>query len=129
VSEKELVKHAKTLISNSYSPYSKFRVVAFAETKTGEIFHGVNVENASFGLTICAERVAVFNAVSNGHKDIEKIYIFTETEEPVSPCGACRQVIAEFNPNAIVISYSLYSGKRKQWRLRELLPDQFNLIS
>lgn len=126
MNEKDLFEFAKKLMSNTYAPYSNFRVVAIVETKSGKFFPGVNVENASYGLTICAERVAVFNAITNGHRDIEKIYIFTETKEPVSPCGACRQVIAEFNPEATIISYSLSSGEKKQWALKELLPHYFN---
>ena len=127
VSEKELFEFAEKLMPNAYAPYSNFKVVAIAETRSGELFPGVNVENSSYGLTICAERVAVFNAVTNGHRDIDKIYVFTETKEPTSPCGACRQVIAEFNPEATIISYSLSTGKKRQWALKELLPYHFNL--
>ncbi|MCE4614809.1 MAG: cytidine deaminase [Desulfurococcales archaeon] len=127
MSEEELFGLARKLISYAYAPYSNFKVVAFAETRLGELFQGVNIENASYSLTICAERTAVFNAISNGHRDIERIHIFTETDEPVSPCGACRQVIAEFNPTATIISYSLSTGRKKQWTLKELLPDHFNL--
>jgi len=125
--EKELLSIARKIIENSYAPYSNFRVAAIVETKSGELFYGVNVENSSYGLSICAERVAVFNAVTNGHRDIEKVYVFTESERPVSPCGACRQVISEFNPRATIISYSLKTGAKLTWSLEDLLPHQFRL--
>lgn len=125
--EKELLGLARRIIENSYAPYSSFRVAAIVETRSGELYYGVNVENASYGLSICAERVAVFNAVTHGHRDIEKVYIFTESNQPVSPCGACRQVISEFNPRAKIVSYSLRTGYKAVWNLEDLLPHQFRL--
>jgi cytidine deaminase len=127
VNEKKLFNLARRVIENSYAPYSNFRVAAIVETRNGELYYGVNVENSSYGLSICAERVAVFNAVTHGHKDIEKVYIFAESDQPVSPCGACRQVISEFNPNATIISFSLKTGEKRIWNLEDLLPQQFRL--
>lgn len=89
------------LIKNSYAPYSKYRVAAIVVMKDGKEFKGVNVENASYGLTVCAERNAIFNAVSNGYKknDFEKLYVFSLGNTVGMPCFACRQVINEFFEN------------------------------
>lgn len=84
---------------NAYVPYSHFPIGAALKTKEGHVFTGCNIENASFGLTNCGERTAIFKAVSEGYKDLTEIAIYGETQEPVSPCGACRQVMAEFFPS------------------------------
>lgn len=81
---------------NAYVPYSHFRVGAALLTNDGQMYKGCNIENASFGLTNCAERTAIFKAVSEGHRDFEMIVVYGDTEQPISPCGACRQVMAEF---------------------------------
>jgi cytidine deaminase len=119
----ELVERAKTVLNNAYAPYSKFKVAAAVRTKSGRVYTGVNIENASYGLTICAERVAVFKAVSEGDRDIEVVAVYTDTEEPTPPCGACRQVIAEFNPDALIVMAS--RKKTVVVRLSELLPHAF----
>ncbi|MGB9703955.1 MAG: cytidine deaminase [Pyrobaculum sp.] len=119
----ELIERAKEVIGNAYAPYSKFRVAAVVKTKSGKIYTGVNIENASYGLTVCAERVAVFKAVSEGDRDIEAVVVYTDTEEPTPPCGACRQVIAEFNPNALIIMAS--RKKVVESNLSQLLPNAF----
>jgi cytidine deaminase len=119
----ELIERAKEVISNAYAPYSKFRVAAVVKTRSGKIYTGVNIENASYGLTVCAERVAVFKAVSEGDRDIEVVVVYTDTEEPTPPCGACRQVIAEFNPNALIIMAS--KKKVVESNLSQLLPNAF----
>ncbi len=119
----ELVERAKTVFNNAYAPYSKFKVAAAVRTKSGRVYTGVNIENASYGLTICAERVAVFKAVSEGDRDIEAVAVYTDTEEPTPPCGACRQVIAEFNPDALIVMAS--RKKTVVVRLSELLPYAF----
>ena len=102
----ELVAAARDAASRAYSPYSRFKVGAAVLTRSGEIFSGCNVENASYGLTICAERNAVFQAVSRGSGalSIRAVVVYTPTEAPTAPCGACRQVINEFGPDARVIS-------------------------
>ncbi|AET33664.1 cytidine deaminase [Pyrobaculum ferrireducens] len=119
----ELIEKAKEVIGNAYAPYSKFRVAAVVKTRSGKIYTGVNIENASYGLTVCAERVAVFKAVSEGDRDIEVVVVYTDTEEPTPPCGACRQVIAEFNPNALIIMAS--KKKVVESNLSQLLPNAF----
>lgn len=121
----ELIKIATNIIDRAYAPYSNFKVASIVKTKSGKIYTGVNIENASYGLTICAERVAVFKAVSEGDRDIDTVIIYTDTDEPTPPCGACRQVIAEFNPNALIVMAS--RKKVITQRLSELLPNVFSL--
>jgi cytidine deaminase len=99
-----LIQAAKDVSLNAYAPYSKFPVGAAVLTDSGEIFSACNVENASYGLTVCAERNAVFRAVAGGHRRIRAVVVFTPTSKPASPCGACRQVINEFGPEAEVIA-------------------------
>lgn len=122
----KLVENAKKVLSNSYAPYSGIHVAAAVLTSNGNIYLGVNVENASYGLTICAERVAIASAITNGEKEFTAIAIVSNTEEPLPPCGACRQVLAEFvNNEIIVISHSINTKKTKIWRLSELIPHTF----
>lgn len=121
----DLIKTAAGVIDKAYAPYSKFKVAAAVKTKSGKVYTGVNIENASYGLTICAERVAVFKAVSEGDRDIDTVVVYTDTEEPTPPCGACRQVIAEFNPDAVIVMASPRKVVTK--RLSELLPNAFTL--
>lgn len=97
----DAARHAST---SAYCPYSRFSVGAAVLTEDGEIFEGCNVENASYGLTICAERNAVFQAISKGSTRILAVAIYTPTTSPSSPCGACRQVINEFGPDAEILS-------------------------
>ncbi|MFB6491537.1 MAG: cytidine deaminase [Thermoproteus sp. AZ2] len=121
----DLVEKAREALKNAYAPYSRFRVGAAVLTKSGRIYAGANVENASYGLTICAERVAVFKAVSEGDRDIEAVAVVVDGEEPVAPCGACRQVIAEFNPEATIIMATADGKKRVVVSLKELFPSPF----
>ena len=102
----ELVTAARAAAERAYCPYSHFKVGAAVLTGSGEIFLGCNVENASYGLTICAERNAIFQAVAHGRGplSIRAVVVFTPTAAPTAPCGACRQVINEFGPEARVIS-------------------------
>jgi cytidine deaminase len=117
----QLIQKAQEAQAQAYAPYSKFKVGAALQTSSGRIFMGCNVENLSFGLTICAERAAVFAAVSAGHSDFTRIVIATDSAVPASPCGACRQVLAEFNPEMEIISCTR-QGDRFTARLDELLP-------
>lgn len=113
---------------NSYSPYSKFKVGAAVLLKSGEIITGTNIENSSYGLTICAERCALFNTYSQGYRkfDIDKLMIIGNTEAPISPCGACRQVIFELmNENCDVVLTNLYKDI-KVMKVKELIPYAFN---
>jgi len=92
----EFARLAKEAAQQAYVPYSKFPVGAVLIASDGTVFQGCNIENASFGLSNCAERTAIFKAVSEGYRDFREIYIYGETAEPISPCGACRQVLSEF---------------------------------
>lgn len=120
----KLISLAKKASENSYSKYSNFKVGAVVVTKNRKTFLGTNIENASFGATCCAERVALFNAVSSGERDIDLICIYSENTLPY-PCGICRQVLSEFNLNMKVIVANKDSFK--EFLLKDLLPNSFNL--
>jgi cytidine deaminase len=105
----------------SYSPYSRFAVGAALQVSSGQIFTGTNVENISFGLTLCAERAAVAAAIAAGESDFRLLALLADSAEPVVPCGACRQVLAEFNPSLRIVSVTV-SGKQKEESLQDLLP-------
>ena len=119
-----LVRSARTAAKKAYAPYSKFRVGAAVQAGSGKIYSGCNVENASYGLCNCAERTAIFSAIAAGEKVITAVAIYTPTQSPTSPCGACRQVINEFGPAALVISVC-DSALRTESTLNQLLPDAF----
>ena len=119
--DQQLVTQAMEVAGRAYAPYSRFHVGAVLVGKDGRIFSGCNVENISYGLTICAERNAVFAAVAEGCREFEKIVITADTELPASPCGACRQVLAEFNPDLEVV-LSNFRGQKETFRLSQLLP-------
>ena len=122
----ELIAAARRAAANAYCPYSRFHVGAAVLTGRGEIFSGCNVENASYGLTICAERNAIFQAVARGAGPlvIRAVVVFTPTSKPTAPCGACRQVINEFGPEAEVISVCDGPDMITN-RLDTLLPEAF----
>lgn len=120
----ELLELAKRVRENAYAPYSKFKVGAVLVTKSGRIFTGVNVENASYGLTNCAERTAIFKAVSEGEKEFDTIVIIADTDKPVSPCGACRQVMAEFGNFKVILANT--KGEWLETNVEELLPYLFD---
>jgi cytidine deaminase len=121
---RRLEQTARAAAKASYSPYSKFRVGAAVLTGSGKIFSGCNVENASYGLCNCAERTAIFSAATAGERSVKAVVVYTPTETPSSPCGACRQVINEFGPTAIVISVCRGKG-RIETTLDQLLPAAF----
>ncbi len=121
---KELMAEAVKARKRAYAPYSHFPVGAALLAKDGRVFHGCNVENASYGLTICAERNAVFQAVAAGQPTIVAVAVYTPTQRPTPPCGACRQVIAEFGPDAEIFSFARSSAVLR-FRLGELLPGAF----
>lgn len=104
-----------------YAPYSRFLVGAALLSSSGLVFSGCNVENISLGLTMCAERVCVGKAIGDGERTFESITIVADSEVPVVPCGACRQVLAEFSPGMLVISWTL-TGRNKEFTLDALLP-------
>jgi cytidine deaminase len=118
-----LVDAARAAMERAYAPYSGFRVGA-AVASPGGTFAGCNVENVSYGLTICAERAAVFTAASSGARQVDAVAVVTDTPEPVPPCGACRQVLREFGPACTVVSATV-SGRCVVRALSDLLPDSF----
>lgn len=119
-----LLAFAREAQENAYAPYSMFRVGAAVYTSEGEIFQGVNIENAAFGSTLCAERAALAAAVSAGHRDIAAVAVVGDSESPTVPCGACRQALAEFNPEMRVIM-GAQSDDVRVMMLDELLPEAF----
>ncbi len=120
-----LFHHAKLAFSNAYAPYSEFHVGAAALTASGDIVKGCNVENASYGLTICAERNCISAAIVDGKQSFQTMVIYTEQEKLTPPCGACRQVIAEFFDFDSSITSVNHLGQNKTWLVSELLPDAF----
>ncbi len=121
----ELKKKALEQLESSYSPFSGFPVGAALLAKSGKIFLGANVENSSYGLTICAERVACVKAVTEGEREFDCIVVATKAQEPASPCGACRQFLWEFGDMDVVMINT--DGKEEKCRLSELLPKGFRL--
>lgn len=121
-----MVKIAKESANRAYTPYSKFKVGAAILTKTGKIYSGCNIENVSYGLTICAERVAIFKALSEGERNFSQLIIYSQTKDFTMPCGACLQVLAQFcrNLKIIIVNQSL---KKKTYQLKNLLPKSFRL--
>lgn len=122
--DEELVRVASLARQRAYAPYSKYKVGAAIRTKRNKVHSGANVENASYGLTVCAERTAAFAAVNSGDTAFDAIAVVIDGERLPTPCGACRQVLAEFSPDMRVI-LATAGGKRKVTTLRELLPDPF----
>ncbi len=120
-----LVAAARDVRARAWAPYSRFHVGAALEAADGTIFTGCNVENASYGLTICAERVALFRAIADGHRRFTRLAVVADTVTPTSPCGACRQVLYEFAPDLDVVLANL-TGITAHHRLADLLPDAFN---
>ncbi|MBA3738036.1 MAG: cytidine deaminase [Actinobacteria bacterium] len=121
--EDDLVARARAARSRAYAPYSHFSVGA-AIRAAGDVFVGANVENASYGLGICAERVAAATAVASGCLAIDAVAVVSSAVDPTPPCGACRQFLYEFNPEMLVVSEGA-GGERRRWRLSELLVDGF----
>ncbi len=118
-----LISAARSAQARAYAPYSKFRVGAALEAADGTVFTGCNVENASYGLTICAERAAICAAVSAGAKRFRRAVVVSDADPPAAPCGACRQVLAEFG---LDLSIAGVGPKRTlNWRLADLLPAAF----
>ena len=120
-----LVNAARGAVVRAYAPYSEFRVGAAVLGASGRLYTGANIESSSYGLTVCAERVAVFHAVHAGESHLLGLAIATETQDPVSPCGACRQVVHEFGPD-IPVLLSPLAGAVVHTRLGVLLPDAFD---
>jgi cytidine deaminase len=126
VTEKDLlIEAAKQARENAHAPYSNFRVGAALRSTSGRIFAGCNVENATYGLTICAERVAIFKAISEGERAFTAIAVVTDSEVLTPPCGACRQLIWEFCGD-IPVSMTNLKGKIEILQMRELFPRPFD---
>ena len=121
----ELIDLAIETSKKAYVPYSHFPIGAVLVAKNGQIFTGVNIENASFGLTNCGERTAIFKAVSEGVTDFEELIVYGETEQPVSPCGACRQVMAEFFSKDLKVTLVAKDKSTVVMTVKELLPYSF----
>jgi len=122
----ELRAEARRAMERAYAPYSGFRVGAAVEAGDGSVYPGCNVENASFSVTMCAERVAIGAAVAGGGRTLRRVYVCSTSDEPVPPCGVCRQALAEFGPDLEVVSEGSH-GRVQRWNLGELLPEQFRL--
>lgn len=123
----DLVARAIAAQARAYAPYSKFHVGAAIQI-SGRVFEGANVENASYGLAICAERTAIFAAVTSGARELEAVAVSTNSSPPSSPCGACRQVLLEFapDPTKVIVTAVNPAGEHRSWTLAELIPDGFN---
>ena len=120
----ELKAAAVAMLDRAYIPYSRFPVGAALACSDGTVYTGCNIENAAYGPTVCAERVAVFKAVSEGHRDFVRIVIAGRSEDYCVPCGVCRQVLREFAPNIEIICLNS-AGEERSFTLDELLPHSF----
>jgi cytidine deaminase len=120
-----LLEAALKVRGNAHATFSHFQVGAALETMDGQIITGCNVENATYGLTICAERVAVFKAISEGQRRFRRVAVVADTEEPTPPCGACRQILWEFAGDLEVILGNLH-GEKARYQLKDLLPHPFD---
>ena len=125
MSTTELIDLAVKTSENAYVPYSHFPIGAVLVTDEGKIYTGVNIENASFGLTNCGERTAIFKAVSEGERSFKELIIYGQTEKPVSPCGACRQVMAEFFEPDLPVTLVAKDKSTVVMTVKELLPYSF----
>jgi cytidine deaminase len=125
IMKQKLIEAAKKVSKNAYVPYSGFHLGAALLTKSGKIFTGCNVENASYGLTNCAERTAIFKAVSEGETEFTELVIYSDTDKLFYPCGACRQVISEFSSDLKITIISLTDELETD--IATLLPHGFNL--
>ena len=123
-----LIATARRARENAHAPYSSFRVGAALRAKSGRIFGGCNVENATYGLTVCAERVAIFKAVSEGERGFDAVAVVTDADSLTPPCGACRQLIWEFCGDVPVVLANL-KGKKEVLQMRDLFPKPFDSSS
>lgn len=126
VPDEQLLEMARVAFKQAYAPYSRFHVGAALRTKTGRVFFGANVENASYGLTRCAEQSAIQAMVSAGEREFTELVVYSESTPPASPCGACRQILFEFSPTAW-ISCINQDGVASSKRVADYLPDGFRL--
>lgn len=122
----ELIRLAKEVREKAHAPYSNFKVGAALLTEDGRVFTGCNVENASYGDALCAEKVAIIKAIAEGADQFSKLVVITDAPEPASPCGSCRQILFEFSPELLVVMANLEGVKREK-TIKELLPYAFSL--
>jgi len=122
-----LINKAMEVRNRAYAPYSQFKVGAALLSNSNTIYTGCNIENSSYSLTCCAERVAIFNAVANGENEFKSLVVVADTLEPVSPCGACRQVMSEFFTEETKVYLMNNSNDIRCVTIKELLPYSFNL--
>ena len=125
MNEQEIIKLLKETKKQALARYSNFHVSAIIVTDDGQCVGGINIESSSYGLTICAERVALFKALSEGYRKFDRIYIMSDLAEPCPPCGACRQVLMDYSPDIKVIMYSNDGSEKEITLLKDLLPDAF----
>jgi cytidine deaminase len=123
----KLLKAAQQIKEKAYAPYSHFHVGAALLTPSGKMYTGCNVENTSYGLTICAERNAIFQMVNDGEHEISELLVIGDTDQFLPPCGACRQVIAEFAAKDTIIYMCNQNGQFKQSTVSEIMPFSFSL--
>lgn len=126
IDKEKLIRAAATAREKAVAPYSNFKVGAALLTQSGEIIYGANVESASYGLTCCAERVALFKALTEGKKNFAAIAVVARSDGGAAPCGACRQLLAEYAPNAqVFVADSESPGTIRTFSVKELLPEAF----
>ncbi|WLR46784.1 cytidine deaminase [Halobacillus litoralis] len=123
---KQLINEAKKIREKAYVPYSKFPVGAALVTEDGTLYTGCNIENAAYPVTCCAERVAIFKAVSDGHDKFKELAVVADTKRPVPPCGSCRQVMSEFFQSDVKIYTTNLHGDTKTFTMEEILPFSFS---
>ena len=121
----DLVEEAKKARENAAAPFSKYKVGAALRTKGGKVFHGCNVENCTYGLTVCAERVALLSAIAAGEREFDAIAVVTQSEVPGTPCGPCRQLMWEYCGD-IPVTIANLQGKRIDYQLSQLFPFPFS---
>lgn len=122
----EVRRAASVALQHAWAPYSHFPVGAALLCTDGTIWHGCNVECSSYGLTLCAERIALGAAVANGRRDFVLLVLLTDTDTPVAPCGACRQLLHDFAPQLLILAEGIRQGRTALWFLSQLLPDPFS---
>lgn len=127
MNDKELINYAIQASKRAYAPYSNFKVGAALLTKNNQLFLGSNIENSSYSLTCCAERVAIFKAISEGETSFIKLAVVANTDKPVTPCGACRQVMSEFFDDQVTIYLANKQAEIKKVKISNLLPDAFSI--
>lgn len=126
MNRQELITEALKARDMAYAPYSKFQVGAALLTKDGKVYRGCNIENAAYSMCNCAERTALFKAVSEGDTEFQMLAVAADTPGPVSPCGACRQVISELCTNDVIVVLTNLQGQIKEMTVEELLPGAFS---